>query len=114
MKGLLIEFSMDLQAKKEETVKPFSAWINIIERDGWILVNFEGRKLGILISTLENGQTYLRVAGYHAGETRWIGERRNVLSIKVEVLPQNTRNALVPLIRDVLPAELRTLPISFL
>ena len=89
-------------------------WVNILERDGWILVSIRGKKLGILISMTEGGKVYLRVAGYHAGETRWVGERQNVLSVKVEEIPEAGRDALLPLVRDALPAELRELPISFL
>ena len=89
-------------------------WVNILERDGWILVNVNGKKLGILISMTEGGKEYLRVAGYHAGETRWVGEKQNVLSVKVEAIPESGRDALLPLVRNALPAELRNLPISFL
>ena len=89
-------------------------WVNILERDGWILVSIRGKKLGILISMTEGGKVYLQVAGYHAGETRWVGERQNILSVKVEEIPEAGRDALLPLVRDALPAELRELPISFL
>ena len=91
-----------------------TVWVNILERDGWILVNIRGKKLGILISMTEGGKEYLRVAGYHAGETRWVGERQNVLSVKVEEIPEAGRDALLLLVRNALPVELRDLPISFL
>jgi hypothetical protein len=42
-------------------------WVNIPERDGWILVNVDGRKLGIIISATEGGNLYLRIAGFHLG-----------------------------------------------
>jgi DNA-binding PadR family transcriptional regulator len=63
-------------------------WVNVLERDGWILISVDDRKLGIVISITENGREYLRVAGFHLGETRFIGERQNILSIKVEQIPR--------------------------
>ena len=89
-------------------------WVNVLERDGWILVNVDGRKLGILISITENGREYLRVAGFHLGESRFIGERQNILSIKVEQIPKIRHNEILPNIRDALPVELRGLPVMFL
>jgi len=89
-------------------------WINILEREGWLLVNVDGRKLGILISTTENGMQYLKIAGYHAGETRFVGERQNVLSVKVEQIPKSRHNIMLPKIVGALPIELRVSPIMFL
>ena len=89
-------------------------WINILEREGWLLVNVDGRKLGILISTTENGMQYLKIAGYHAGETRFLGERQNVLSVKVEQIPKSRHNIMLPKIVGALPIELRVSPIMFL
>ena len=89
-------------------------WVNILERDGWLLVNVDGRKLGILISTTENGMQYLKIAGYHAGETRFVGERQNVLSVKVEQIPKNRHNVMLSKIVEALPIELRLSPIMFL
>jgi hypothetical protein len=90
------------------------SWVNVMERDGWLLINLEGRKLGIMISVTEGGGAYLKVAGYHMGETRWVGEKRNVLSILVEPISENLGSSLLPVIRNTLPAELRSLPIMFL
>ncbi len=42
---------------------------------------------------------FLRVAGYHTGETKFIGERRNVLSIKVETIPESIQNTFLMLVR---------------
>ena len=89
-------------------------WVNILERDGWLLVNVDGRKLGILISTTENGMQYLKIAGYHAGEARFVGERQNVLSVKVEQIPKSRHNVMLPKIVEALPIELRLSPIMFL
>ncbi len=91
-----------------------SIWVNLLERDGWILINMEGGKLGIIMSVTEGGQAFLRIAGYHTGESKFIGERHNVLSIKVEPIPENLHDAFLTLVRNALPAELRSLPISFL
>ena len=77
-------------------------------------MNVDGRKLGILISTTENGMQYLKIAGYHAGETRFLGERQNVLSVKVEQIPKSRHNIMLPKIVGALPIELRVSPIMFL
>jgi hypothetical protein len=89
-------------------------WVNILERDGWILVNVDDRKLGILITIPESGQEYLRVAGFHLGETRFVGERQNILSIKVEQIPKSRHAEMLPKIRNAMPVEIRELPILFL
>jgi len=88
--------------------------VNIIERDGWLLINVNDRKLGIIISVTEAGREYLRVAGYHLGESMLIGERRNVLSVKVERIPQSDQQAALAKILEALPPELRALPLAFL
>jgi DNA-binding PadR family transcriptional regulator len=89
-------------------------WVNVLERDGWILISVDDRKLGIVISITENGREYLRVAGFHLGETRFIGERQNILSIKVEQIPKNRHDEMLPKIEEALPAPLRGLPVMFL
>jgi hypothetical protein len=89
-------------------------WVNILERDGWLLVSVNNRKLGIIISVTEAGQQHLRVAGYDLGETTYIGERRNILSVKVERIPQNQQSEVLPKIHEALPPELRGLPVAFL
>lgn len=89
-------------------------WLNLLERDGWLVVNIEGRKLGVVISVTEAGREHLRVAGYHLGETRYVGERQNILSVKIERIPESLREAFSVMVRNALPVELRGLPISFL
>jgi len=88
-------------------------WVNVLEREGWIVVTVEGRKVGIVISTTEAGQEYLKVAGYHFG-SGYIGERQNILAAKVEKIPDYLQSSMTTLIRNALPVELRALPISFL
>jgi len=88
-------------------------WVNVLEREGWIVVTVEGRKVGIVISTTEAGQEYLKVAGYHLA-SGYIGERKSILSAQVEKIPENFHNSMLVLIRNALPVELRSLPISFL
>lgn len=90
-----------------------ATWVNVLERDGWIVVTVEGRKIGIVISTTESGKSFLKIAGYHLG-TGYIGERQNILSAKVVRIPENLHGPMLVLIRNALPAELRLLPISFL
>lgn len=89
-------------------------WVNIPERDGWLLVNIDGRKLGIIITTTEGGNHFLTVAGYHAGESRFIGERQNILSIRVEPIPKEIHNSFLVLVQKAVPEELKDLPITFL
>ena len=89
-------------------------WLNLLERDGWILVNAGGRKVGVVTSITEAGREHLKVAGYHLGETRYVGDRQNILSIKVERIPESKREELLAAIRKAMPAGLRDLPISFL
>jgi hypothetical protein len=89
-------------------------WVNIMERDDWLVINFEGRKLGLIVSVTEGGKAYLTIAGYHTGESRFIGEKRNVLSVKVEPIPNNLHSSFVPLVNEALPLQLKELPIFFL
>lgn len=89
-------------------------WVNILEREGWLLVNVNGKKLGIIISVTEGGQQHLRVAGFHLGESMFIGERQNILSVKVERIPQSQQKEMLPKIYEALPLELRGLSVAFL
>ena len=98
----------------EPASEPSNYWLNLLERDGWILVSVEGRKLGVVISITEAGREHLKVAGYHLGDSRYVGERQNILSIRVERIPESRREALLAAIRNALPIELRELSISFL
>ena len=74
----------------------------------------DDRKLGILISVPESGQEYLKVAGFHLGETRFVGEKQNVLSVKVEQIPKTKHDEMLPKVREALPTDIRDLPIMFL
>jgi hypothetical protein len=89
-------------------------WVNVLEKDGWLLVTVNDRKLGIIISTTETGLPYLKIAGYHSGETLLTGERRNVLAVKVEQIPKTLHSLMLPTIVEALPIELRELPLMFL
>ena len=89
-------------------------WVNILERDGWIVVHVNERPLGVVISITEAGKEFLRVAGYHLGESMFVGERLNILSIKVERIPDTQQKELLSKIQEALPVELRGLPITFL
>jgi hypothetical protein len=84
-------------------------WVNILERDGWIVIHVNDRPLGIVISITEAGREFLRVAGYHLGESMFVGERRNILSIKVERIPESQHKGLLPKILEALPVELRAI-----
>ena len=88
--------------------------VNIMERDDWLVINFEGRKLGLIVSITEGGKAYLTIAGYHSVESRFIGEKRNVLSVKVEPIPNNLHSSFVSLVNNALPPQLKGLPIFFL
>lgn len=56
----------------------------------------------------------MKVAGFHLGETRFVGEKQNVLSVKVEQIPETKRAEMIPKIREALPADIRELPMTFL
>jgi hypothetical protein len=85
-----------------------------MERDDWLVVSVEGRKVGIIVSVTEGGKAYFTIAGYHAGESRFIGEKRNVLSVKVEPIPKNLHASFITLVNNALPPQLKGLPLSFL
>lgn len=90
-----------------------AVWINVLEREGWIVVTVESKKVGIVISTTEAGKSFLKVAGYHLS-SRYIGERNNILSAHVMPIAESIQSAMQTLIRNALPVELRALPIFFL
>jgi hypothetical protein len=89
-------------------------WVNVLERDTWLLANVDDKKLGILVTFPEGGKEFMKVAGFHLGETRFIGERQNVLSVKVEQISISKHAEMIPKIREALPTDIRELPIVFL
>jgi hypothetical protein len=97
----------------DQSVMP-TYWVNLRERDDWLLINVEGRKLEIIMTVTENRMVCLTVAGYHAGESRFVGENHNVLSVKVEPIPKNLQGAYSTLIDNAMPPQLRGLPVAFL
>ena len=62
-----------------------------MRRQGWLVVDVDDRSLGIVISVTDAGKPFLSVAGFHLGETMFVGERQERLSIKVEKIAE--RNA---------------------
>jgi hypothetical protein len=88
--------------------------VNIPERAGWMVIYVNERPLGILISITEAHQEFLQVAGYHLGESMFVGERKNILSIKVERIAADQYHEMLPKIQQALPPELQGLPISFI
>jgi hypothetical protein len=89
-------------------------WINVLERDLWLVITVDDKRLGILVTVPESGREYLKVAGFHLGETRLVGERQNVLSVKVEQISEAKHSEMLPKIREALPTDIRDLPIAFL
>ena len=89
-------------------------WVNVLERDIWLVISVEDRKIGVLVTTPENGSQYVKVAGFHLGETRFVGEKQNILSVKVEQIQQSKHSEFLPKIQEALPSDLRDLPIAFL
>jgi hypothetical protein len=85
-----------------------------MERDDWLVINLDGRKLGLIMSVTEGGLLYLTVAGYHSGESRFVGEKRNVLSVKVEPIPKEMQSAFLTMVNNALPLQLRAMPTTFL
>jgi hypothetical protein len=86
----------------------------VLERDIWLIVSVGDRKLGVLVTTPESGKQFVKIAGYHLGETRFIGERQNVLSVKVEQIPKAKHAEMLPKIQEALPSDIRDFPITFL
>ena len=72
----------------------------------------EGRRLVSLISTMDN-HPVMRAAGYHMGETKWIGEQQNIIAIKVESIPKSAHSETLPKIRKALKGELHDAQILF-
>ena len=91
-----------------------AVWVTLLRREGWLLVDVDERKVGMIIAVTDAGKPFLKVAGFHLGETMLVGERQERLSIKVERIPEQLQNDMIPKIVDALPAELRGLPIGFL
>ena len=89
-------------------------WLPIPQQDGWGLVTVYDRKVGMLYNYDVKGKTIIKVAGYHTGETKWIGEQRNILTIKLEKIPEGIRNGMILKIRNRLPQELRNVAITFI
>ena len=100
--------------KPLQTETPAAIWVNVLERDSWILVNVDSRKLGVILTVPESGRDYLKVAGYHLGETRFVGERQNILSVRVEPISKTRHAEMLTKIREALPNELQELPVMFL
>jgi DNA-binding PadR family transcriptional regulator len=91
-----------------------ACWINVLEREGWLVVNVNDRKVGIIVSVTEAGKQYLKIAGFHLGESMLVGERQNVLADKVEQIQEENFAKTLAAIKDALPIELQELPIAFM
>ena len=89
-------------------------WVTLMRRDGWLVVDVDDRNVGIVISVTDAGKPFLKVAGFHLGETTLIGERQERLSIKVERIPENVQKEMLPKIHAALPQELRGLAVGFI
>lgn len=90
-------------------------WLAIPQQNGWGLISdVNDKKIGLLFSTDMKGSTLLKIVGYHTGETKWIGEQKNILAIKIEKIPENNRNRILPQIRKSLVRELRDVDLVFL
>lgn len=90
-------------------------WLAIPQHDGWGLVtDISGRKVGLIFSTDMKGHTLLKIAGYHMGEAKWIGEHQNILTVKIERIPENLRSKILPQIRKSLVRELQDVQMVFL
>lgn len=89
-------------------------WLPIPQQEGWGLVTVYDRKVGLLYGYDLKGQTIIKVAGYHLGESKWIGEQRNILAVKLERIPESLRNEIILKTRHMLPQELRNVAIAFL
>jgi hypothetical protein len=98
----------------QDSESPPAYWVNVPERAGWIVIHVNERPIGIVISITEAHQEFLQVAGYHLGETMFVGERKNILSIKVERIAAERYHEILPKIQEALPPELQGLPISFI
>ncbi len=90
-------------------------WLTIPPQDGWLVTQFGDKHLVSLFSSSPDRHfTSLKVAGYHMGETKWIGEHRNIMAIKIEAIPNILHVEMLPKIRKSLSDELQGVEISFL
>ena len=88
-------------------------WFTIPEREGWLLVPIDDKKVGAVITFDPYGRPVLGVAGYHMGKSKWIGQQQNVLSIMVEKIPKRIHGEVISQIRNALSGELKNAQISF-
>ena len=88
-------------------------WFSIPPQDAWIVLPVEDRKLVSLITNGRDGINF-KIAGYHMGETKWIGELQNILAIKMESVPASARNKILPKILEALGGEFKGAEILFL
>lgn len=90
-------------------------WLAIPQQEGWgLFTAANSRKIGVLFSIGMKGKTILKIAGYHLGDTKWIGEQKDILAVKIERIPEGMRDKITPQIRKSLVRELQDVEILFL
>ena len=88
-------------------------WFTIPEREGWLLVPIDDKKVGAVITFDPYGRPILEVAGFHNGKSKYIGQQLNLLAIMVEKIPKRIHVEVISKIRNALSGELKNAQISF-
>jgi hypothetical protein len=88
-------------------------WVGIPPRCGYVIVPVEQRSILVLVPITEAGIVSLKIAGYFLDEWTYVGEKREVLTFRVEEIAVTDGESLVPKILAQLPADLRGMPVSF-
>ncbi len=90
--------------------KKRTEWIVITERFGYLVLPVKkGRSVIVLLGFPESGKPYLKVAGFGTGRSTYVGERFERLAFEVRPLSQREFDDISPVVKKVLPEELRNL-----
>jgi hypothetical protein len=94
--------------------RPKTYWVTVPADYGWISLTIDGRRLVSLFFVDKNGHMQIKAAGFHTGDSKWVGEQQNLFAIRVEQIPGENRSKLLPKIHNALGADLKNAEILFL
>jgi hypothetical protein len=87
-------------------------WVTIPDRCGYCLAFVDDRRVLVLAPISETGIVSLRVAGFYLEDWKLVGERRDRLAMRIQLIPKAALATLEPRLRDALPPDLRNLPFA--